>query len=539
MNLHRNPGNDTATDSSGETKLENQKEHPDILSDTPSGTVRLTDEQLEIIRAVSTGRNILVSALAGTGKTSTLLGVAKAYPGRKGLYLAYNKALQMEAREKFPSYISCKTIHGLAYQDVGIPYRSQLSKKLHTATIVDYFEISSLKKGKYWASPELIAAGANDMVKVFSYSLDDVVLPAHYSKRCMERLIDRYNRLVFNLESVQQGTPKTFLEHFVVQSCYYAQHLWEAMIDPDNEIIPASHDTYLKLYQLKRPVIEGVDYIMLDEAQDANPAILDILSHQRIQRIYVGDENQQIYGFRGTINAMGAIEGDRYALTQSFRFGPAIAEEANKVLKGLRCENLIKGYEPIPSRVGPVNETLPYTFIARTNAELIKAIVSKKLSNRKIHFVGDVNKVVSLFESAYFLREGKPSLMTDFSLKRFSSWEKFKDEAYLSQDHEYLAIISFIQDYQKDVPNVLKLIKELCAYPEEGADIIMTTAHKAKGRQWSQVHVHNDFLSNDSIEEKNIYYVALTRAIDVMSNGVPGNTVTLLNKASLPVSVEV
>ena len=110
--------------------------------------------------------------------------------------------------------------------------------------------------------------------------------------------------------------------------------------------------------------------------------------------------------------------------------------------------------------------------------------------------------------------------MTDFSLKRFSSWEKFADEAYLSQDHEYLAIINFIQDYQKDVPEVLKLIRELCAYPEEEADIVMTTAHKAKGRQWSQVHVHNDFLCNDSVEEKNIYYVALTRATDVMFNNV-------------------
>jgi superfamily I DNA/RNA helicase len=47
---------------------------------------------------------------------------------------------------------------------------------------------------------------------------------------------------------------------------------------------------------------------MLDEAQDANPAILDILSHQNVQRIYVGDENQQIYGF-GTINAMNTMRG--------------------------------------------------------------------------------------------------------------------------------------------------------------------------------------------------------------------------------------
>jgi len=521
MNLFRNLlAKHKPIDPPDEDQLEKQDGSLGVIPDISPRTIQLTDEQREIIQAVSTGRNILVAALAGTGKTSTLLGVANAYPDRKGLYLAYNKALQLEARTKFPPYIACKTIHGLAYQDIGTPYASQLTKKLHTATIVEYLGITPLKYGKHWASQELIAASANDMIRVFSYSLDEKVLPSHYSKRCLGRLIDKYDRLAFSLESVEKGTPKTFLEQFVAQSCHYAQKLWEAMSDPANETIPASHDTYLKLYQLKRPIIEGVDYIMLDEAQDANPAILDILSHQKVQRIYVGDENQQIYGFRGTINAMNTIEGDVYPLTQSFRFGPAIAQEANKVLKELKVEKLIKGYEPIPSRVGPVDKTLPYTFIARTNAELIKTIVSKKSTNQKIHFVGDVNKVISLFESAYFLRINKPSLMTDFSLKRFSSWEKFADEAYLSQDHEYLAIINFIQDYQKDVPEVLKLIKELCSYSEEEADIIMTTAHKAKGRQWSQVHVHNDFLCNGSIEEKNIYYVALTRAINVMCNGV-------------------
>lgn len=59
--------------------------------------------------------------------------------------------------------------------------------------------------------------------------------------------------------------------------------------------------------------------------------------------------------------------------------------------------------------------------------------------------------------------KGKQTALDDgFPLKRFSSWEKFKDEGYLSRDQEYLAIISFIRDYRKDVPNVLKLINELC-----------------------------------------------------------------------------
>jgi superfamily II DNA or RNA helicase len=95
---NRLPGSPVSIAHFGEGQLdESQVEHPDV----PPGGIQLTGEQREIIAAVSTGRNILVAALAGTGKTSTLLGVAKAYPDRKGLYLAYNKALQLEARAKF------------------------------------------------------------------------------------------------------------------------------------------------------------------------------------------------------------------------------------------------------------------------------------------------------------------------------------------------------------------------------------------------------------------------------------------------------
>ena len=44
-----------------------------------------TEEQDKIIQAVSSGKTLKVSALAGTGKTSTLLMIAEQYPRRKGL----------------------------------------------------------------------------------------------------------------------------------------------------------------------------------------------------------------------------------------------------------------------------------------------------------------------------------------------------------------------------------------------------------------------------------------------------------------------
>ncbi|WP_234841934.1 UvrD-helicase domain-containing protein [Sinorhizobium meliloti] len=72
---------------------------------------------------------------------------------------------------------------------------------------------------------------------------------------------------------------------------------------------------------------------MLDEAQDTNPVVLDILQRQRGQLIYVGDRYQQIYEWRGAVNAMESIDTDASTyLTTSFRFGDAIAELATKML---------------------------------------------------------------------------------------------------------------------------------------------------------------------------------------------------------------
>ena len=52
-----------------------------------------TEEQQAIIDAYRTGRNLVIEAGAGTGKTTTLKMLGTDKPGRKGIYIAYNKAI--------------------------------------------------------------------------------------------------------------------------------------------------------------------------------------------------------------------------------------------------------------------------------------------------------------------------------------------------------------------------------------------------------------------------------------------------------------
>ena len=45
------------------------------------------------------------------------------------------------------------------------------------------------------------------------------------------------------------------------------------MQDHNEKKIGMSHDGYLKLYQLSRPVLKGYDCLLIDEAQDLTPGM--------------------------------------------------------------------------------------------------------------------------------------------------------------------------------------------------------------------------------------------------------------------------
>ncbi|MBN0524134.1 DNA helicase, partial [Pseudomonas aeruginosa] len=78
---------------------------------------------------------ILVRAFAGTGKTTTLVGFAKANPTLRILYLCYNSSVEKAAKGKFPRNVVCKTAHSLAHAVYGIQYAHKKTKNLRLTDI--------------------------------------------------------------------------------------------------------------------------------------------------------------------------------------------------------------------------------------------------------------------------------------------------------------------------------------------------------------------------------------------------------------------
>ncbi len=81
--------------------------------------VTLNNEQRKIIYHVKKGKNVVVDAVAGTGKTTVILSIAKRIRVKKVLQLTYNKSLKHEVREKIEKEkiknIRVHTYHSLAY----------------------------------------------------------------------------------------------------------------------------------------------------------------------------------------------------------------------------------------------------------------------------------------------------------------------------------------------------------------------------------------------------------------------------------------
>ncbi len=83
-----------------------------------SSILQPTYEQALAIDNARLGQSFKVIAYAGTGKTTTLQMMSNAMPERRGMYLAFNKAIANEAQSKFHHNVNCRTFHSLAYRSV-------------------------------------------------------------------------------------------------------------------------------------------------------------------------------------------------------------------------------------------------------------------------------------------------------------------------------------------------------------------------------------------------------------------------------------
>ena len=473
-----------------------------------------TDEQHTVIDLFEQGIHLAVEAGAGTGKTSTLSLVAESAPLKLVQYLAFNAAIVGDAKRSMPRNVSCSTAHGLAMRAVGNQFRHRLgadrvrSQELARRLGIGPLNVRYGEQTKVLQPAKLASLALRAVTSNFCNSADDEPGPQHVP-------------WVDGIDGMGPGgRERVNNDRVAAHVAPYLARIWADMLNPDGQL-PYCHDAYLKTWALSEPHI-AADVILFDEAQDASPVMARLVREQmdHAQVVVVGDSNQSIYGWRGAVDALRTFDVQARAhLTESFRFGPEIAEQANLVLAALGAELRIVGRGQ-PGSVGAIGGDAS-AILTRTNAEALTWVIQLQLAGRKTHLVGGTGNqgrdLVSFVESAAVLgapakpgEEGPPTGQAwHRDLACFTSWAEVVQ--YVTDDPagtELKLWVSLITEFGTHA--ILAALNGLVG--EQQADVVVSTAHKAKGRQWPAVRLGGDFPDEDEAEDLRLLYVSVTRA---------------------------
>jgi hypothetical protein len=460
-----------------------------------------TDEQQAIIDAYRTGGNLVIEAGAGTGKTTTLKMLGADKPGRKGIYVAYNRAIAQDAKKSFPPNVNCATAHSFAFGAVGRQFAHRLNgprvPAREAARILGITGPLQVAKNMTLA-PQQTARLVMETVARFCRSADRVITGVHVPRKPG---LDGPEALA----GLRSALPPL------------AAKAWGDLTSTEGQL-RFDHDVYLKMWQLSGPRLPA-DYVLLDEAQDANPVIAAIVQAQsHAQLIAVGDRCQAIYGWRGAVDAMTQFPADvRLPLAQSFRFGPAVAGEANKWLEILNASLRLRGHAPVRSVVSSL--AAPSTILCRTNAKAMSEAMAAMAAGRKAAITGGGREILALAEAAVTLKAGTGCAHPE--LFAFQTWDEVRDYAENDPGGSDLAVfVKLIDDQGPEV--IMGAARQLS--DERYASLTVSTAHKAKGREWDTVQIASDFREPKKNPEKPgeppeippaeamLAYVAVTRA---------------------------
>jgi len=473
--------------------------------------MELTKEQADIVESSST--SIAINAFAGTGKTATLQAFAEARPNKRILYVAFNRSVAEEAQRRMPAHVCVKTSHALAFAAIARGWRREkLQSKFNAWVLLQH--VPQLNGG------EQAVARADALVRFLNgFCQSDSPSLREHATKLDKQLLQWLRRLGIAHDE--------FLS--------LAETVWSRMSDGQDPF-PATHDTYFKLWQMNRPRLP-FDVILLDEGQDTNPALFDVFVRQEhAVRVLVGDRHQNIYSFRGAMNAMEAFNGtgvERYALTHSFRFGQKIADVANIILHEFKNETrrLIGSSADEGKVVKSHDSRMKTGMLFRTNAGLFDAAASICRDNERIHFLGGFRSYAfsDILDTYYLANRQKSNIKNPF-LRGFRNFDELRDYAEQTDDREIKVRCKVVEKYWHDLPEIYRRIE--AAASDDDELITMATAHKAKGCEWDQVVLGDDFtpLCRDgkpntprhqtesesaefmTTEEANLWYVAITRA---------------------------
>lgn len=457
-----------------------------------------TDEQRAIVSLASgSAENILVRSLAGTGKTSTIEMIEAEKPAAPILYLAFARKNVAEAKEKMTQPTTViKTINGIGHGIWGgaCGHRQMKPDGRKVSDLVNSF-IYSVKNRE---DKEILWSVKWDIVEAVKMAKAVGYVPEgkwQMAKRTITQS-EFHSRLSERPDDLVADVTDEILHRSIAAA-------YKGLIDWDDQVyMPAVFGGPAPQFPL----------VIVDEAQDQNPAghlLISRLAKRRL--ICVGDDAQNIYGFRGAHPAgmnhfKSAFGMTELSLTQSFRCPEEVVKHVHWHVPDFRWAKQGGSVEH-PKALGVSEIPDDSAIICRNNAPLFRAALHLLGAGRSVSVAGsDIGpKLIGIMEKL-----GEASLSRDRTIAAIDAWleAKLEKESKTAQD---------LADCMKVFANVADSLGQAISYAEyvlkqEGA-LALTTGHKAKGMEWDTVfHLDPWLCRDDEPQDRNLRYVISTRS---------------------------
>lgn len=457
-----------------------------------------TSEQLHIRGLVTnSSSNILIRAFAGTGKTSTLEMLQHHEKEKPALYLVFNKRNAVEAEERMLSTTAVKTFNSMGHRiwaSACAKKRLALDAKKSQEILRNLINEVKDKhtKSEMWDSFWDIVSGVA-MAKALGYIPEGKFQHA-------KRLITQ-GEFHGALEEKPDDLTSDLIDAVLTTSIKQA---YDGLIDFNDQIyMPALFGGTFPRFPL----------VKVDESQDLSPvnhAMLDKLVKGRL--IAVGDECQNIYGFRGAKQGGMRELQEKYKmsvseLSVSFRCPSAIVEAARWRVPQFKFIKEGGHYEVLSQLlVDDINDSS--TFICRNNAPLFKVAIHLIMAGRGVTVAGsDIGpKLIGIMK-----RLGAENLPKESVLFAIDDWlaQKQAKESKTAND---------LADCMRVFANVGANLGQAIAYAEhlfkQAGKIQLLTGHKAKGLEFDTVYHLDPWLCREDEQDQNLRYVITTRSKD-------------------------
>lgn len=456
-----------------------------------------TAEQDTILdHAKATDANLMLNALAGCGKTSTLEMIERAAKQKPVMYLVFNKRNADEAAERMLGTTTVRTFNSLGHRI----WASAIGKSLRVDTKKTYTlfkEIADEVKGEaaraVWDSYDQVRQGV-EMAKALGYIPDGIYPNA-------TRLITQ-SALHHALDEEPDDLVSDLIDAMLRRSI---QLSYSGTIDYNDQIYMSA---------LFGGVYPKFPLTLVDEYQDLSP-----VNHEMIRRLVgtrrligVGDPNQNIYGFRGAkaggmAQAEAAYNMTPLDLSVSFRCPEAIVRGAQwhvphfKWLKRggeVGCRDYHK--------VEDIEENA--VFICRLNAPLFALAFKLIAADRSINIVGTEigPRLIKTLQKL-----GDESLSQSATLAAIDEWLAAKLAKNSRTAHDQAECMKIIVRHGDSLGQAISYAEHL--FRQRGA-IQLMTGHKSKGLEFPLVYHLDPHVIGDGQQDRNLKYVISTRSSD-------------------------